>query len=342
MGDLVGELLVMTERQAGFHEYRNALRDEVSASRAVTASTLSALRINHPAIRDYKARLLGGRSSTEDYADWIEFLTREYPPPSRALSLGAGEGRVESYLVSTGWVKELEAIELSPHTVSRVRKSSTALAVDEGDLNFVCLEENTYDFVLCHSILHHLINLEHVMFQIHRSLRPGGTVLIYEYVGEDRWQFDSERLRRIRAHVPEVDLRLPDPWKVRGFESVRSGALPGLILEQFGEPVGRSVNYGGVYFPFIACSSDDADQYMNRVVELDEEWADAGEIAPCYHMGVYRKSEPVITAVQKWTDDEVRQRCMPRAPLGTLMKRKLRRTSAWQRLRDLRHQVGAH
>lgn len=341
MNDLNSHMLAIAERQAGFREYRSAIEDEVLSSQNVSASSLDTLRINHPAIRNYKARILGGRSSTVDYSDWIEFLTREYPPPSRALSLGSGEGRVEKYLMSTGWVAEFEAIELSPHSVARVRRSSPSLSVCEGDLNFMCLQENTYDFVLCHSILHHLINIEHVLFQVHRSLRPDGVALIYEYVGENRWQFDSDRLQQIGQYFSEIDLRPPDPWQVHGFESIRSCELARLIQEQFGEPVRKPANYGGVYFPFITCTNPNADGYMQRAVELDERLTNARQIAPCYHMGIYRKSQPVKTTVRKWTDEEVRRRCMPHAPFGASVKRTLRRTRAWQRLHDARNLIRA-
>jgi len=51
------------------------------------------------------------------------------------------------------------------------------------DLNFAELQPDSFDFILCHGILHHLINLEFILAQINRALTRDGIVLIYELRG---------------------------------------------------------------------------------------------------------------------------------------------------------------
>lgn len=300
---------VITIQQSKSHFYTQALKQELSSKS--TEQTLEKSPINHPRILEYKGRILGNRSHVADFADWTEFLLKEYGPKQTCLSLGSGIGRVERYLIHIGFAPRFEAIEINLRHNKMARNTDSHICPHEGDLNFVELKPVAYDFILCHGILHHLINQEHILWEINNALKPDGLVLIYEYVGEDRWQFSEARMNCLREMFPGVKLKNIPVWSVKGFESVRSSDLLGSIKYQFAGSCERSVNYGGVFFPLVICNWPAAQCQMERIVELDAEISQRGELSPCYHMGVYRKSDKMPPKVVPWTNEELKARLCP-------------------------------
>ncbi len=334
-----GRNLAVTPEQAESVWYRRAIDEELDATRALDERQLAALRINHPSILAYRSRLLGGRASSGGYAGWTEFLLDAYGPRRSCLSLGSGIGRVESHLLGTGFAPSFEAVELSPAANRCAGERDGRIGALSGDLNFVQLPERRYDFILCHGILHHLINLEHVLGQIDRALTSDGVLLVYEYVGENRWQFGSARLEAVGRAVPGACIRSPRRHAVRGFESVRSGDLLGLLDHQFGARCERAVGYGGVYFPFVVGADDRAMHLIDGVIRADEAAAQSGELTPCYHMGVYRKTGRPPARARAWSDEELRERLAPARPLGVRAIEELRRSPAGPTLRRARRAV---
>lgn len=300
---------VITPEQSRLRCYAKAIKEEIQ----YTYNDECRVRFphHHPKILEYKGRILGDRSQVSDFVDWMEFLPKEYGPKASCLSLGSGSGRVESYLVRIGFAPRFETIELNTRENVTAMRADNRLDAREGDLNFVQLKPNTYDFILCHSVLHHLINIEHVLEQVNLALKPDGMLLVHEYVGEDRWQFSEARLRRLGEMFPDVRLKSTPVWMVDGFEAVRSGDLLALITALFGQVCDRSVNFGGVYFPLVTCNWSAARQKIERVVKLDEDVSRNEELAPCYHMGVYRKSSAAVPRAVPWTDEQLRARLFP-------------------------------
>lgn len=305
--------------------YLRALQEEIMEGNQADESSIKRIRINHPEILTYKARILGHRNSYKEFEDWTQFLVTDYGPRERCLSLGSGIGRVEKYLVTAGFTDKMETIELCANENEAIRLKDSKIATESGDLNFIDLEPNSYDFILCHGVLHHLINIEHVLYQINRGLKKDGLFLIYEYVGENRWQFTETRLSFLRDNFPGLPFRQRPAWKIHGFESVRSDELLGLIQTQFGNSCERAVSYGGVYFPFLICTAPEADVYIGRVLELDEKVSNEGTLTPCYHMGLYGKNENFMIPAKCWSDDELESRLVTRAPLKFQIIRTLKR-----------------
>lgn len=211
---VIQDIFTITPKQSRTKCYKRALREEIWGSQGVNEEALKSYPINHPEILLYKARILGGRQTVENFADWTSFLLTEFGPKETCLSLGSGIGRVEKYLIQIGFTASFDAIELSPYSNQVAWQRDCRIMGYEGDLNFIQLQPDSYDFILCHGVLHHLINLEHVLYQINTALKPDGIVLIYEYVGETRWQFTDTQLEILRQLFPELRFRRPPLWKL--------------------------------------------------------------------------------------------------------------------------------
>lgn len=242
-------------------------------------------------------------------------------------------GRIERRLIDIGFTDQFQAIELSPHTSRHASRLETRFRPTEGDLNFLSLEPDSLDFVLCHGVLHHLINIEHVLYQIHKALRPDGVVLFYEYVGEDRWQFTNERLSLLKSALPDVSFRPPALWSIPGFESIRSSDLLSCIRDQFGTSPLFEANYGAAYFPFIVCTDEAADSYLDTVLELDDNIRRSSSLSACFHFGCYAKGEPSQPSVQAWPDDVLDSRARPLGPWAYELRRNVRRSWLGQQIR---------
>lgn len=312
----------ISREQAKRKSYTKTLRDEIALWSKRDEEALNKLRINQPKILAYRKRLMKQSGPAMEYADWTHFLVTDYGPRKRCLSLGSGTGRVEKYLVKVGFTERIEAFELCADSNESIKLRDSGIDTQAADLNFVELQPNSYDFILCNCVLHHLINLEHVLHQINLALKEDGLFLVYEYVGETRWQFTKQRLDFIRNMFPGLEFKCPMPWSVGGFESIRSGELLGLIQDQFGDTCKRSISFGGIYFPFFNCAAE-PDTQTDRVIELDERVAEEGIFPPCYHMGLYGKSNRPPILAKPWSDDELALRLIPPAPLYIRARRAL-------------------
>ena len=333
------KLYTITGAQSRRASYTESMRVELDVGQDISLDDIAKNRINRKPILDYKARVLGNKATAGNYSDWLDPFIEEYGPRERCLSLGSGLGRVESYLIERGFTKAIDAIEVCAGVNSEGRINEKGVDFMPGDLNFLDIQPNSYDFILCHGVLHHLINLELVLHRINQALRPNGILLIYEYIGEDRWQFSDARMAVLKKSFPNVVFNVPPLWAVPGFESVRSSDLLPLVRTFFSGVCKREVLYGGAYFPFVTCTPDRYDDLLPEVVRLDEACARDGTLAPCYLMGVYGKAPTTQLAARPWTDEQLDARLAPKMPVAARLKRALKRTAVWRGLRSIKRRL---
>ncbi len=316
----------ISPKQATRRCYRTALQDEIHAGRMAHEENLNNLRINHPYILSYKKKILQQDSPPIEYADWAHFLLKDYGPRERCLSLGSGIGRIEKYLVNCGFTERMETYELCAEINESIRLTDPKIQTLAADLNFTNLPEDSYDFILCHGILHHLINLEHILHKINLALKKDGILVVYEYVGETRWQFSEDRLKYLKMLFPHLVFRRPRIYEVKGFESIRSGELLGLIQSQFGNTCQLDCSYGGIYFPFVVCAVNYDETDLKNAIAHDEMVFKEKKLPPCYHIGIYGKSDRSQTPARQWTDDELDSKLTPPAPLSFKFRRAIRQS----------------
>lgn len=181
---------------------------------------------------------------------------REFPGRKiRILSLGCGTAREEELLLHD-IDPERVVISLVDINESLLEKAKERLsgqfAVHSfiGDLNELELEEEKYDIVMCVSALHHVIELEHLIDNIVRSLIPGGEFWsIGEYIGRngtrlyddayavanDFFRTLPERYRMNRNPGNEnlVDELLPNQdCSLTCFEGIRSENILALLKQK--------------------------------------------------------------------------------------------------------------
>lgn len=98
-----------------------------------------------------------------------------------ALEIGSGTGYFSLNLVQLGVIRRLTATDISPGMLKRLAATAAALGV--GDVTTVTteaeqlpFEDESFDLVFGHAVLHHIPDLERAFAEFRRVLRPGGMI----------------------------------------------------------------------------------------------------------------------------------------------------------------------
>jgi len=129
-------------------------------------------------------------------------------PFGAAPMLGCDEHPREAPWMRAGASARLDVYDLSTGVIRRrPARAPRGVRFIQADLDFARLPAERYDVIWSSGCLHHLINLEHLMNQVSRALRPGGLFTFHDYVGENRFHFEPRRLARANAALCEVPVR---------------------------------------------------------------------------------------------------------------------------------------
>src|SRR3954469_15313169 len=140
----------------------------------------------------------------------VSKLLGERPGPfARSLEIGAGTGYFSLNLLQTGVVREATCTDISPGMLATLERNAATLglevetaACDAAELPF---DDETFDLVLGHAVLHHLPDLDACFAEFHRVLKPGGTVF---FAGEPSRSGD-----KLAAVPKQVAWQLSPLWR---------------------------------------------------------------------------------------------------------------------------------
>ena len=158
-------------------------------------------------------------------------------PYGRALELGCGTGFFLLNLMQAGVAKTGSVTDLSPGMVAAALRNAEGLGLDVdgrvADAERIPYDDDTFDLVVGHAVLHHIPDLDTALREVLRVLKPGGR---FVFAGEptrvgDRY---ARRLGRITWRAVTSVTRLP---ALRGWrrpqeeldESSRAAALEAVV-----------------------------------------------------------------------------------------------------------------
>ena len=108
----------------------------------------------------------------------------------RVLEIGLGQGADAESLIRRGarWT----GVDLTAESVERVRTRLTLRDLPFADLRQgsvldLPFDDNSFDLVFSHGVLHHVPEVQQAQKEIHRVLRPGGELVIMMYA---RWSLN--------------------------------------------------------------------------------------------------------------------------------------------------------
>lgn len=108
----------------------------------------------------------------------------------RVLEIGLGEGADSERLIRRGaaW----SGVDLTAESVSRVRtrlmlRELPYQELHQGSVLHLPFDDDAFDVVFSHGVLHHVPDIKLAQCEIHRVLRPGGELVIMVYA---RWSLN--------------------------------------------------------------------------------------------------------------------------------------------------------
>lgn len=128
----------------------------------------------------------------------------------KVLEIGLGQGAESEQLIRRG--ARWSGLDLTPESVDRVgaRLAVRGLAHDElrqGSALAIPWPDNTFDMVFSHGVLHHIPDIRSAQAEIHRVLKPGGTLIAMLYARRSLNYQVSIRLVRRAALLAAYPLR---------------------------------------------------------------------------------------------------------------------------------------
>ena len=98
-----------------------------------------------------------------------------------ALEIGSGTGYFSLNLVQLGVIERLTATDISPGMLERLAGTAEALGLEEvttveTEAEVLPFEDESFDLVLGHAVLHHVPDLDKAFAEFRRVLRPGGMI----------------------------------------------------------------------------------------------------------------------------------------------------------------------
>src|SRR4051812_25490071 len=138
-----------------------------------------------------------------------KLLGPEPGPFASSLEIGAGTGYFSLNLLQTGVVKRATCTDISPGMLATLEHNAAELGLEVEtaacDASRLPFEDESFDLVLGHAVLHHLPDLDACFAEFKRVLKPGGTLF---FAGEPSRSGD-----RIAAYPKRAAIKAAPLWR---------------------------------------------------------------------------------------------------------------------------------
>lgn len=271
-----------------------------------------------PALRRRWNRMVSGDTAV----DHVEYIVRRYLSNRKALkafSPGCGNGGNEIRWAETGIFERIDACDLSsPRIASAIdlaeqKKLAGIVKFKVGDLGEIT-GDNLYDLVITEGALHHFYPMRAALEKIKSLLKPGGLLIVNEFVGPSRFQWTARQLQAANAMLSliprEYRRRWPDgkiknkidaPGRLRmrfadPSEAAESSLTLPLLKEMFAtlEVKCKGGALTSLVFHEIAHHFLQADETSERILRFcfaaEDLLIQNGEISSDYILGVFQKT----------------------------------------------------
>jgi len=253
---------------------------------------------------------------------WVNFCVERFfgspLPAERVLNIGCGAGELDRHLALLNAFRRLDSWDIAPGVLEIARREAEAAGIrgvtyHQGNVELADIGQGIYDVILFVSSLHHVTRLEAMLDACSRALRPGGHLILNEYVGPNRFAFTPPEVEIMRAVygliparfrrllVPEArgtileEPPLPDPTEVASVdpsESVRSEEILPLLRERFDIVLERDL--GGTLLHWLLNGiagnfrpEDPASlEVLDMLFKIEDALVSAGELDPHFVLAV--------------------------------------------------------
>ena len=237
----------------------------------------------------------------------------------KGLSLGCGTGSKELPWVETGKFSCIDAYDLSiprietAANISREKGYGDIIHYKVGDVYKINVEEASYDIVLGEQSLHHFSPLEDMFLTISRILKPDGYLIINEFVGPTRFQWEKRQLEAVNRLLSLLPAKYKTLWNSSSIkpkvikhsrlgmiindpsEAVESSRMRPLLDEIFdvievGQYGGSILHllFGGIAHNFLS-NDVETRRWLDLCFEVEDLLLAGGEVESDFIVAVCRK-----------------------------------------------------
>lgn len=254
--------------------------------------------------------------------DFNDYVAEKYLADRRdlvAVSLGCGTGVREKRWAETGKFRRIDGYDVSKPRIESARASAKAAGLNDllnfhvGDV-FSDVVDGAYDIVIVEGSLHHFSPLEAILGRIQNLLQDDGYLLVNEFVGPTRFQWEDRQLLEINRLLASLPDRLKTKWDGKTIKT-RVGR-PSKLCIRYGDPSEAIESdrilpmlktkfcpvevkpYGGtilhMLFHEIAHNfrTDDPEvkKWLRVCFQTEDAFIESGDLTSDFVAGVYQKS----------------------------------------------------
>lgn len=209
-----------------------------------------------PAVQHRWNKMISGDTTV----NYKQKLMRDYLAEKnnlRLLSLGSGTCSHELELASYRQFETIHCWDIAQNRLDIAKAKANSLAINNihficGDINRESLGDEAWDIILFNASLHHFFQIRKLLEnKIKTALKPGGLVVINEYVGPDRLQYPPEQIRAINRALKQIDHSHRERFKTKLIKNHYSGSgWLRMILADPSECVNSSAILPSLHFLF--------------------------------------------------------------------------------------------
>jgi SAM-dependent methyltransferase len=198
----------------------------------------------------------------------------------RILDLGCGVGHLLTWL-SAHAPARYEGLDLSLGSLGRARAAGRDVIA--GDAEALPLRDGSYDAVVCNGAAHHLPDLAAALREIHRVLRPGGRLLLFEPVDSPLAGAVRQTLFRRSRYESPADL---------AHKADFSEAAVVAALREAGFSAVATSAHDVVAYPlsgmYMALPWSRSRRLMSALLALEDRWERSGVLERLRHFLAWR------------------------------------------------------
>lgn len=190
-----------------------------------------------PFVRGRMNLLKTGNSQTET----SDYVFQKYIKEKNnliMLSPGCGTGGKELKYGAFPQIKRIDAFDIASKRILIAKEEAESAGIK--NINFFIADISEYDFgidkydiIIFDSFLHHVEDISAILKKVKSALKPGGILIIDEYVGPNRFQWTERQL----AKANEALHKIPEDLRRRVSGNIKKKIYkPGLLRMILSDP----------------------------------------------------------------------------------------------------------
>jgi len=244
---------------------------------------------------------------------WAQDFRERYAktPYELGLALNCGNGWVERDLVDKGIVKQVIGFDYSLDLlrIAERDKNGRNIQYFQADVNRLDLPENCFDLVINVAALHHVQYIDRFCRTLCRSLKDGGILLNFDYIGPHRNQYSFQQwyyIDKVNRRLPaQICNALKKPYlrtmlKTDPTEAIHSDlTIP--VMARYFDLFERHDTGGGVAYEILlnntkllAIPPEILNPYLDEIIRLDKQYTREGKVPAMFSYFLARPNKQAL------------------------------------------------